>query len=85
MGNYLRSTHYADQALGEFINKLDKCKEHLQEVLALCMKLYDNRPKALKYVYKNTIHNIDYRHIVFIDKEQESKRCTIQATVFLFK
>lgn len=63
--------------LVDFINKLDKCKEHLQESLAVCMKLYDTRPKALKYVYKNTVHNLDYRHIVYIDKEQDSKRCTI--------
>lgn len=63
--------------LVDFINKLDKCKERLQETLALCIKLYDNRPKALKYIYKNTIHNIDFRNIVYIDKEQDSKRCTI--------
>lgn len=63
--------------LVDFINKLDKCKDRIQETLAVCMNLYDTRPKALKYVYKNIIHNIDYRHIVYIDKEQDSKRCTI--------
>jgi DNA-binding LytR/AlgR family response regulator len=63
--------------LVDFINKLDKYKERLQETLVVCMKLFDNRPKALKFVYKNIVNNIDYRDIVFIDKEQDSKRCII--------
>lgn len=63
--------------LVDFINKLDKYKERLQETLEVCMKLFDNRPKALKFVYKNIINNIDYRDIVYIDKEPDSKRCTI--------
>lgn len=63
--------------LVDFINKLDKCIVHLHQSLEICMKYYDTRPKALKYVYKNTVHNLDYRQIVYIDKEQDSKRCTI--------
>lgn len=63
--------------LVDFINKLDKCIEHLQKTLEICIKLYDTRLKSLKFVYKNVIHNIDFRHIVRIEKEQDSKRCTI--------
>ena len=63
--------------LVDFINKLDKCIEHLQKTLEICIKLYDTRLKSLKFVYKNVIHNIDFRHIVCIEKEQDSKRCTI--------
>ena len=63
--------------LVDFINKLDKCIVHLHQALDVCMNYYDTRPKALKYVYKNTVYNIDYRQIVYIDKEQDSKRCTI--------
>lgn len=63
--------------LVDFINKLDKCITHLHESLEICMKYYDTRPKALKYVYKNTVYNFDYRQIVYIEKEQDSKRCTL--------
>lgn len=63
--------------LVDFINKLDKCIPHLHKSLDICMKYYDTRPKALKFVYKNTVYNIDYREIVFIDKEQDSKRCIL--------
>lgn len=66
--------------LVDFINKLDKCLIHLQEALKICMKHYDSRPKSLKYIYKNIVHNLDYSNIVYIDKEQESKRCTIHMT-----
>lgn len=74
---------YKFEALGkrlmlvDFINKLDKCIVHLHKALNICIKYYDTRPKALKYVYKNMVYNIDYRQIVYIDKEQDSKRCTI--------
>lgn len=74
---------YKFEALGkrlmlvDFINKLDNCIEHLHKDLAICVKHYDNRPKSLKYIYKNMAHNIDYKQIVYIDKEQDSKRCII--------
>ena len=63
--------------LVDFINKLDKCIENLQKTLEVCIKLHESRLKSLKFIYKNVIHNIDFRHIVFIEKEQDSKRCMI--------
>lgn len=63
--------------LVDFINKLDKCIEHLHQALEVCMKYYDTRPNALKFVYKKIVYNIDYREIVRIEKEQDSKRCTL--------
>ena len=63
--------------LVDFINKLDKCIAHLHQSLEICMKYYDTRPKALKFVYKNNVYNVDYREIVYIDKEQDSKRCIL--------
>ena len=63
--------------LVDFINKLDKCIDHLHQALEICMKYYDTRPNALKFVYKNTVYNIDFREIVYIDKEQDSKRCIL--------
>ncbi len=61
----------------EFINKLDKCKEHLREDLEICIKHYNNRPKVLKFSYKKVINNIEFAHIIYIEKEIDSKRCII--------
>jgi len=63
--------------LVDFINKLDTCKEHIRKCLEICIKHYDTRPKTLCYIYKNVVYNFDYCQIVYIDKEQDSKRCTI--------
>ena len=63
--------------LVDFINKLDDCTKHLQEALQICMKHYDKRPKVLTYSYKNDVYNIDFKHIVYIEKEIDSKRCKI--------
>lgn len=80
-------SEYKYEALGkrlmlvDFINKLDKCSEHLQEALTICMKHYDSRPKILRYTYKSMIYNIDYKHIIRIEKEIETKRSIIH-TIF---
>ena len=63
--------------LVDFINKLDNYSEALHASLEICLKSYDNRPKVLKYAYKGIVYNIDFRHIVKIEKEQDTKRCTI--------
>lgn len=63
--------------LVDFINKLDDCSKYLQEALSICMKHYDKRPKVLRYTYKGTVYNIDFKHIVYIEKEIDSKRCKI--------
>ena len=74
---------YKYEALGkrlllvDFINKLDKCKDRIKEALEICMKHYDNRPKTLRYTYKNVVYCFDFAQIVSIDKEQDSKRCII--------
>lgn len=63
--------------LVDFINKLDDCSKYLQEALSICMKHYDKRPKVLKYTYKGNIYNIDFKNIVYAEKEIESKLCKI--------
>ena len=74
---------YKYEALGkrlmlvDFINKIDHPKEKLQEALLICMKNYDNKYKSLKYNYKNTAYNIEFRHIIKIEKELDSKKCLI--------
>lgn len=77
-------SEYKYEALGkrlmlvDFINKLDNCEKRLESAFTICIKNYDNRHKSLKYTYKNTIYNIEFRHIISIEKEQESKRCIIK-------
>ena len=55
MGNYLRSVHYADQALGEFINRLDN--EELLENTVLV--IYGDHDARLSYNDFNLLYNYD--------------------------
>ena len=42
------------------------------------MKNYDQRPNSLKYCYKKTYYNIEYRNIIYIEKEKDNKICKIK-------
>lgn len=81
---------YRYEALGkrlmlvDFINKLDNCEKNLRNALSICMKNYDKRPKAIRYTYKNMLYNIELKHILYIEKESDSKRCTIKTTYDTF-
>lgn len=55
MGNYLRSVHYADQAIGEFINNLDK--EGLLENTVLV--IYGDHDARLDFDDFNLLYNYD--------------------------
>ena len=44
------------------------------------MSNYDKREKSLSYEYNHICHKIDFRHIISIEKEQDSKRCIIHTT-----
>ena len=55
MGNYLRSVHYADEALGEFIELLDK--ENLLEDTVLV--IYGDHDARLSYNDFNLLYNYD--------------------------
>lgn len=76
---------YKYEALGkrlmlvDFINKLDHSEQKLQDALLICMKHYDNKYKCLRYTYKNVAYNIEFRSIIKIEKEMDSKRCLITA------
>lgn len=55
LGNYLRSTHYADQAIGEFINNLDK--EGLLEDTVIV--IYGDHDARLSQKDYNILYNYD--------------------------
>lgn len=76
---------YKYEALGkrlmlvDFINKLDHSEQKLQDALLICLKHYDNKYKSLRYTYKNIAYNVEFRSIIKIEKEMDSKRCIIHA------
>lgn len=63
--------------LVDFINKLNQCEKNLEEALLICLKNYDHKANSLKYTYKNTNYNIEFKNILYIEKEQNSKRSII--------
>ena len=65
----------------DFINKLNKMEEKIQDNLKIAMKHYDNRHKQLSFIYNRNYYNIELREIVYIEKEPDSKRC-IAATKY---
>ena len=62
----------------DYINKNKGFKQKLLRNIQICLKNYDQRPNSLKYTYKNILYNIDYQKIIYIEKEQDSKRCIIK-------
>lgn len=66
-----------DLFIVDYINKRKHYEEKLLRNIQICMKNYDQRPNSLKYIYKNTLYNIEFQRIVYIEKEQDNKRCII--------
>ena len=62
----------------DFINKLDNCNNKIKEDITIAIKSYDKRHKTLGYMYNHTYYKIEYRQIIYIEKEQDSKRCIIK-------
>lgn len=69
----------------DFINKLDDCKKKIEESLEIVMKNYGNKEKCFCYEYNYTLHKIEFRNIIYIEKEQDSKRSIINTTYGRFK
>ncbi|MBP3799805.1 MAG: response regulator transcription factor [Bacilli bacterium] len=66
--------------LMDFINKLDNCEEKVIEDIKKSMNNYNKRYKSLTYEYNHIFHKIEFRNIISIEKEPESKRCIIKTT-----
>lgn len=62
------------------ISKVQSLENNLLRSLQICLKNYDQRPNALRYCYKKVFYQIDYKNIIYIEKEQENKRCIIKTT-----
>ena len=69
----------------DFISKFDNCKAKIKEILKIIYKNYNSREKCLSYEYNYTLYKIELKNIIFIEKEQDSKRCIIYTTYGTFK
>ena len=56
---------------------IENIKDDLKELINICLKNYDSRPKELNYKYKSINYNIPFKDIIYIEKEQDNKRCII--------
>lgn len=61
----------------DYINKNRNFDKNLFRNIQICLKNYDQRPNSLRYTYKNILYNIEFNKIIYIEKEQENKRCII--------
>ena len=61
----------------DYVNKRKYFKEKLLRNIQICLKNYDQRTNSLKYTYKNILYNIEFNKILYIEKEQDNKRCII--------
>lgn len=66
--------------LMDFINKLDNCEQKVIEDVKKSMNNFNKRYKSLSYEYNHIFHKIEFRNIISIEKEPESKRCIIKTT-----
>ncbi len=69
----------------DFISKFDNCKSKIRGALKIAYKNYNSREKCLSYEYNYMLYKIELKNIIFIEKEQDSKRCIITTTYGTFK
>lgn len=67
-------------ALFDFVNKLNGCEKVITQDLMRVMSNYDKREKSISYEYNHICHKIEFRHIISIEKEPDSKRCITHTT-----
>ena len=77
---------YKYEALGarlyilDFITKADSFTKRLKEGIGIALDNYHKKPNTISYKYNSYINIIDYKDIIYIEKEPDSKRCTIHTT-----
>ena len=63
--------------LMDFINKLDNCEELLCEDIKRIINSYTNSGECLIYEFNHNLKRIEYKNIIYIEKEKDSKKCII--------
>lgn len=69
----------------DFISKIDECTKKVEEALEITMKHYGSKERSLNYEYNYKVRRIDCRDIIYIAKEQDSKRSEAHTTYGIFK
>lgn len=64
----------------DYIDDYSDVDERVNENFNKIIMCYDNREKCLVYEYNRIIRRIEYKNIVTIEKEKDSKRCEIKTT-----
>ena len=64
----------------DFVNKLIDCENSIKEDITKALNNYNKRYKSLSYEYNHVMHKIEFRNIISIEKEPDSKRCIIKTT-----
>lgn len=64
----------------DFINKMSDCDSKLIEDFERALKHYNARNKSLKYEYNHVLSQVEFRHIVYIEKLPDSKKCMIKTS-----
>ena len=62
----------------DIIEKEENWADRFYQAIQISIKNYDKRPNSLKYIYKKVIYNIEFQKIIYIEKEQDNKRCIIK-------
>lgn len=75
---FLRELQEENLFILHYLNKNNNINNSLYRDIQICMKNYDQRPNSLKYCYKKTYYNIEYRNIIYIEKEKDNKICKIK-------
>lgn len=63
--------------LMDFINKLDNWEELLSEDIKRIINSYTNSSECLIYEFNHSLKRIEYKNIIYIEKEKDSKKCII--------
>ncbi len=66
--------------LFDVINREDDYEKKLKDILINVMKYYDNRDNCLTFEANRIIRKIDFREIIMIEKEKDSKRCLVRTS-----
>ena len=75
---YKREIMDSRNLIVDYIEKFQNFEKRFLSAIQVGLKNYDKRPNTLKYSYKNVMYNIEYQKIIYIEKEQENKRCIIK-------
>ena len=63
--------------LMDFINKLENVEEILKEDIKRIVESYTNSSESIVYEFNHNLKRIDYKNIIYISKEKDSKKCII--------